>query len=361
MARIVYIDDEEALREIVAEILSAVGHEIVLAGTGLEGVEAVRRERPDLVLCDVNMPGLDGYGVLQAIRQDPRLSSIPFLFLTSLDAQGHVRAGMVSGADDYLTKPIGAQELVCAIDARLERRNASQLEADRLVDEMRRSVAMLLPHELRTPLTTILGSSQLIKQLYREMSREEIGEMADSIFRAAQRLNRMAENYMLYAELDLQRLASPGTLSHQLVGSSGEDDVREVAHETAANWGRDDDLRLELEDAKVPLAAPYLRKLAAELVDNALKFSEAGRAATVTLRSSPEGVALEVADLGRGMTPDQMREIGAFRQFDRALFEQQGSGLGFALVRAIVRASGGHLGLESRSGEGTRVRICWPA
>jgi len=101
VARIVYIDDEEALREIVAEILSAVGHEIVLAGTGLEGVEAVRRERPDLVLCDVNMAGLDGYGVLQAIRQDPRLSSIPFLFLTSLDAQGHVRAGMVVGADDY--------------------------------------------------------------------------------------------------------------------------------------------------------------------------------------------------------------------------------------------------------------------
>jgi len=361
VARIVYIDDEEALREIVAETLSAVGHEIVLAGTGLEGVEAVRRERPDLVLCDVNMPGLDGYGVLQAIRQDPRLSSIPFLFLTSLDAQGHVRAGMVSGADDYLTKPVRAQELVCAIDARLERRNASQLEADRLVNEMRRSVAMLLPHELRTPLTTILGSSRLLKQLHREMSREEIGEMADSMFRAAQRLNRMAENYMLYAELDLQRIASPGALFHQLVGSSGEGDVRQVAHETAADWGRDDDLRLELEDAKMPLAAPYLRKLAAELVDNALKFSEPGRAATVTLRSSPEGVALEVADLGRGMTPDQMREIGAFRQFDRALLEQQGSGLGFALVRAIVLASGGHLGLESRSGEGTRVRIRWPA
>ena len=77
-------------------------------------------------------------------------------------------------------------------------------------------------------------------------------------------------------------------------------------------------LRLELEDAKVPVAA-YLRRLAAELVDNALKFSKAGRAATVRLRSSPDGVALEVADLGRGMAPDQMREIGAFRQFDRAL------------------------------------------
>jgi two-component system, sensor histidine kinase and response regulator len=361
MARIVFIDDEEALRDVVAEILSIAGHETVLAGTGVEGIEAVRRERPDLILCDVNMPRLDGYGVLEAIRKDPELSSTPFLFLTSLGAQNHVRAGMVSGADDYLSKPIRSAELLAAVDARLARRKASQREADQRVDELRHNVAKLLPHELRTPLTTILGGSQFLMQFHREMSADEIGEMAGSLFKAAQRLHRMAENYISYAELELQRLTRPGTAPAELRGSAGRAEVRQAAEETAAELGRGDDLRLDLDDTTVPVATAYLRKLVAELVDNALKFSEARTAVTVTLRSSATGKALEVADKGRGMTADQVREIGAFRQFHRALFEQQGSGLGLSLARGIVVASGGRFDIESAAGAGTTVRILWPA
>jgi signal transduction histidine kinase len=359
MARIVYIDDEEALREVTAEILATAGHETVLAGSGREGIEAVRRERPDLVLCDVNMPGMGGYEVLQAIRADPRLSSTPFLFLTSLGAPDHVRAGMVSGADDYLMKPIGNDALLAAVEARLARRKASRLEEDARVDEIRDGVAKLLPHELRTPLTTILGGSQFLAQCHREMSHEDIGQVADSMYRAAQRLHRMAESYILYSELELDRLGSAAP-RHELRGSSGGEEVRAGAEEVAAERRRGDDLRLELGDARVPLAAAYLRKVAVELVDNAMKFSEAGTTATVRLRSDESGVVLEVADAGRGMTADQVREIGAFRQFDRALFEQQGSGLGLALVRRILVASGGELVLDSRPGAGTRVTARWP-
>ncbi|PYQ38289.1 MAG: hybrid sensor histidine kinase/response regulator [Acidobacteria bacterium] len=360
MARIVYIDDEEALREVTAEILATGGHETVLASSGRAGIEAVRREQPDLVLCDVNMPGLGGYGVLQAIREDPRLSSIPFLFLTSLDAPDHVRTAMISGADDYLTKPIGREALLAAVAARLARRKASQLEADARVNELRDSMAKLLPHELRTPLTTILGGSQFLAQCHREMSPEDIGQVAESMFRAAQRLHRMAESYILYSELELDRLAGRAVTRHDLLGSSGAEEVRRGAEEVAAEWRRGDDLRLELDDAKVPLAAAYLRKVAVELVDNAFKFSERGTTATVRLRADASGVTLEVADAGRGMTADQVRQIGAFRQFDRALFEQQGSGLGLALVRRIVVASGGDLALDSSPGPGTRVTSRWP-
>jgi signal transduction histidine kinase len=273
----------------------------------------------------------------------------------------HVRAGMVSGADDYLTKPIGNDALISAIEARLARREASRLEAERRIDEMRRSVAVLLPHELRTPLTTILGGSQFIDQFHREMSPEAIGDMAHSIFKAAQRLHRLAENYILYAQLEVQRVSGAGAPPPPLAGSTGGDEAGEAARETATEWGRAADLRLEIEDAQVPLAPLYLRKLAAELVDNALKFSERGTAVTVSLRSAPGEVTLEVTDAGRGMTKDEVRAIGAFRQFDRAFFEQQGSGLGFALVRGIASGSGGHFDLDSRPGAGTRVRIRWPA
>jgi signal transduction histidine kinase len=110
----------------------------------------------------------------------------------------------------------------------------------------------------------------------------------------------------------------------------------------------------------VPLAASYLGKVAVELLDNAMKFSEANTTVTVRLRADASEAALLVADAGRGMTEEQVRLIGAFRQFDRALFEQQGSGLGLALVRRILVASGGELALDSRPGAGTRVTARWP-
>ena len=361
MARVLLIDDEDALRELMAEILRAEGHETLEAATGVAGVEAVRSQRPDLVLCDVNMPQMDGYAVLEAVRSDPQLASMPFLFLTGLGEQHHVRAGMSLGADDYLTKPIAPQDLVAAVDARLARREVSRREVDRRVAELQRSVALMLPHELRTPLTVIIGSGQMIQELHRQMAPEEIAETATAIVKSAERLRRMAENYLLYAGLELQRLAVAEAPARPLLGASGADDVREAAGAQARERGRQQDLELELADATVPVPAPYLRKVVSELVDNAFKFCDAGKPVSVSFRASDARVALAVKDAGRGMTQDQIRDVTAFRQFDRALFEQQGSGLGLVLVKGIVEASGGSLELVSCPGEGTNVRASWPA
>ena len=111
-----------------AEILDAAGHHTDLARNGHEGLEALRNHPTDLVVCDINMPGLDGFGVLKAVRADPQLATLPFVFLTS---EADVRAGIVSGADDYLMKPVSAADLLAAIDARLARHEITRKEADR--------------------------------------------------------------------------------------------------------------------------------------------------------------------------------------------------------------------------------------
>jgi len=103
-----------------------------------------------------------------------------------------------------------------------------------------------------------------------------------------------------------------------------------------------------------------VRKIVSELVDNALKFSEAGQPVKVSVVAPGRRVTLTVADAGRGMTPDQIREVGAFGQFNRAVFEQQGSGLGLVLVKGIIEASGGAFDLRSAPGAGTTVSATWP-
>ena len=354
-ARILVIDDEPALLEVLGEVLAERGFATLLAADGATALEIARRERPDLVVCDVNMPQLNGYGVLAGLRAEPQLAPTPFIFLTS---DPGMRAGMHSGADDYLMKPVAADDLVAAVEARLRRRAITAGETDRRVDEVRRTVADLLPHELRTPLTAIIGSAELLKACHRTLAPEEVAEVADAILRGAQRLHRMAENYILLADFETRRAAGrPAVETPSRLAGAG--DVREAATDAAAGSGRPDDLRLALAEVEIPAGVTYLRKVVAELVDNAFRYSAPGAPVTVSL-ARDGGVALAVADRGRGMTAAQVAEVGAFRQFERERFEQQGSGVGLALVRRIVEATGGTLAIESGAGEGTTVTARWP-
>lgn len=119
--KILVIEDEPEMRRNLATILRLEKFQPVTAENGRAGIEAARRERPDLILCDVMMPELDGHGVLAALRADAATAAIPFIFLTAKGEKPDIRAGMNLGADDYLTKPVVKAELLAAIRTRLER------------------------------------------------------------------------------------------------------------------------------------------------------------------------------------------------------------------------------------------------
>ncbi len=126
MNKILVIEDEPEMRRNLLTILRLEGFAAFGAEDGTAGVEQARRIHPDLILCDVMMPGLDGYGVLAALRSAPQTATIPFIFLTARGEKPDVRAGMNLGADDYLTKPVAKGDLLQAIRARLKRRAEQQ-------------------------------------------------------------------------------------------------------------------------------------------------------------------------------------------------------------------------------------------
>lgn len=128
MKTILVIEDEPEMLRNMITILSLEGFETLAAANGRLGVESARRERPDLIICDVMMPELDGHGVLAALRAHPDTLAIPFIFLTARGEKTDVRAGMNLGADDYLTKPVDADDLLAAVRTRLAR-HAEKTEA----------------------------------------------------------------------------------------------------------------------------------------------------------------------------------------------------------------------------------------
>lgn len=121
MKKILVIEDEPEMRRNLLTILKLEKFQPIGAENGRVGLDAIKREKPDLILCDVMMPELDGHGVLSALREDSELSAIPFVFLTARGEKEDLRSGMNLGADDYLTKPVARADLLEAINARLRR------------------------------------------------------------------------------------------------------------------------------------------------------------------------------------------------------------------------------------------------
>jgi DNA-binding NarL/FixJ family response regulator len=128
MKKILVIEDEPEMRRNITTLLRYHDYEPIAAANGREGIELAHREKPDIILCDVMMPELDGYGVLQALQTDASLARTPFIFLTAKGEKDDLRSGMNLGADDYLTKPVANADLIRAVEARLRR---SERQANR--------------------------------------------------------------------------------------------------------------------------------------------------------------------------------------------------------------------------------------
>ena len=135
--KILLIEDHAQMRENLILMLEMEGFAVVSAEQGLRGLELARSEAPDLILCDVMMPGLDGHGVLQALRAEPATATIPFIFLTAKGEKLDQRAGMNLGADDYLVKPVGKEDLLAAISSRLQRQQQHENSVQSQLSQIR--------------------------------------------------------------------------------------------------------------------------------------------------------------------------------------------------------------------------------
>lgn len=140
MTKILVIEDEQSVRENILDLLEAEGFEAIGAKNGHIGVTWAWEHKPDLIICDVMMPELDGYEVLNLLRQEPNTSTMPFIFLTAKADKTSLRQGMEMGADDYLTKPFTKPELLGAIAARLKKQAAIAQQTEQLLAELRRNI-----------------------------------------------------------------------------------------------------------------------------------------------------------------------------------------------------------------------------
>lgn len=372
---ILVVDDSTFVRRMTAGLLRNHGYTVLEAEDGEQGLQVALDERPDVVLCDIHMPKLDGWGFMQAARASDALATTPVLMLTSANDRDTVRRAMTAGADDYLSKPWTKEELLEAVSALLEKAARFKADAERGKAQLRTAVMATIPHELRTPLVTILGASELLMLRRARYSEERVQEMVEDIHRNATSLTRLVTRMMDWAELNAS--GGAGTSSAPPSVLEVEPALREVlwshhfSTEVQSVLRRDDidttgpalvlgghPVQIRLESGSIRCFPSDFQKIITELLVNAVRFSKPGRPVGVTGKRLPSGnYQLEIANLGVAMPEKFIAQIGALSQADRDTHEQQGMGLGLAISQLAARRNGANLQVTRFDGMPTVVRL----
>ncbi|MEI6034850.1 MAG: hybrid sensor histidine kinase/response regulator [Verrucomicrobiae bacterium] len=358
--RVLLVDDDPHFLGFLRHLLQRHGVECLEATNGLEGLKVLAAEKVHFILSDINMPEMDGYEFLSAVRHQPQFEALPFILLTGRPAYSGLLSGLRHGADSYLPKPFDEPTILETINNCLLRQQRQEDKASTKFNEQRVNVLKMLPHELRTPLNGILGVADLLEM--GETSQEELQQYAEILRVSGERMLRLTTNFLLCAELQMQA-DNPGRAS-PLFDSGlhcGAEEISEALEKRALAHERQGDLHHQIASGQLALPAEALAKVLDEILDNAFKFSKPGDPVTVTGEVAGDVYCWRIEDCGRSGAPISMLESrGLFIQFDRKTNEQQGAGMGLYLVEKLCTNYGGQLNFFSAPGGGITAEIRLP-
>ncbi len=365
MTTILVVEDERYLLEDIVELLQHADFDVLGVNEPDQVIHLAREMQPDLILCDIMMQKGTGFTVLDAIRAEPTTQAIPFIFLTAKADRDSLRLGMSHGADDYLTKPFSAHELLQAIHARLRRREQMAETHEQRIVATKRQLMRMITHELRTPLIAINTGVDLLSRQVGQLSETEMRDMLDNISAGSRRLGHRVEQMVFLTQIEA------GAISQESIQEGGIESALWELLMTSNNAARrfayrqQPNITVKLVDrdrgALVLCNPPALKQALAELIANALTFSPENGEVIITQWRTGDQAWISVLDQGSGMSEVQITAaMQPFTQLDRETQEQQGIGVGLPLAIQIVRAHGGVVDLRSMVGRGTQVNVMLP-
>ena len=361
--KILLIDDSEFILESTFTLLEFAGYEVISATNGAMGLEKAKSELPDLIICDVSMPGMSGFEVVSAVRADPSIAHTPFIFLTAFTEKTKMREGIERGADDYLTKPFTKKELIAAVDTQWKRASKVDVKIQGEVANVGKKLNYALPHEFQTVISQLMGSANDIKNNVEYLEKEDIVEVCDQMLTICARLKRITDNFLLFTKLE-NYSKSPEALEELRSGKTDEPFAMfiDLAETISARFDRLGDIEKQNDTSEISIAmnSDLFHKLSDEFIDNALKFSKKGTKVTIDSKLEGNMLWISITDEGVGMAPEQIKNITAFVQFEREEKEQQGVGIGLSIAKKIVELHNGSFDVTSEKDKGTTIIFTIP-
>jgi len=361
---ILVIEDEPVIQQTLEAYLDASGYTFAIAGSAPEAFELLRTLRPELFLCDIMLPGMNGFEICKVLKSNPDFSDIPLIFLTALHRSEQIIQGLEVGAVDYVTKPFNFSELEARIKTHLELfRGRKKLQEYTLKLECMNAekdhFLGIAAHDLKNPLATILLRAQMTQMKSTSILPEKLESSMQQICDDAQRMLDIVTNL-----LELNRLET-GSLELQ----PEMHDLKDLCQTLLETW------QTRATQKKISLITSFpenpvrflvdrsvLIQILDNLLSNAVKYSFPEKRIWFSLSLSEQELVFEIKDEGPGLTEEDQKKL--FKKFMRLSAQPTGgessTGLGLSIVKYLAEQLGGKIGCDSQSGLGSCFCLVLP-
>lgn len=365
-ASILIVDDTPTNLQVLASMLNEQGYKVRPANSGRVALRTVRMQAPDMILLDINMPDMDGYEVCELLKADDELRDIPVIFISALDdLDDKVRAFQVGGLD-YITKPFQFDEVLARVETHLNlRRKQQQVEDLRRqekvyyekLSQMKDEVVRNASHDLKNPLSSVASAVSLLEQ-HLDTDDEHLTHLLDMIRRGADRMLALITDV-----LDLARLETGMALLPESVYVN---DYLALYIDEFIPLADDKNITLTFNPLADELVARFdpaqMGQLLRNLLSNAIKYTPVGGQVEVSVEVGEYVWMLHISDTGLGIPEAELPHL--FEKFyrinTREHMQQEGTGIGLTIVKAIVEQHHGEITVDSQYGQGTTFSIILP-
>ena len=347
-ARVLIVDDNADMRAYLGRLLGA-RWEVETAQDGVAALERIRQSVPDLVIADVMMPVLDGFGLLKAIRTTPAFEKLPVMLLSARAGEEASSEGLRAGADDYVIKPFSARDLLARVESRLAqaRLHAAERQAREIAEQANRARDVfftMLSHELRTPLMAVLAWTALLKD--NRLDPSEAVHALELIERNARVQRRLVDDLLDISRIVTGRLRidpRPVASLAQMVGM-----VVDSFRPAALAKNLTVETALETGAGVVNGDSERLQQVVWNLLSNAIRFTPPGGRIQLRYARHGDQIELLVRDSGQGIPPEALPHLfERYWQGRNGERRSQGLGLGLAIAHRIIELHGGNIAAAS--------------
>jgi len=348
---ILVVDDEAFLRMNMRAFLEDLGYEVLEASGGAEALERCRRRRPDLVLLDISMPGMDGYEVCRRLSEDPCTAGIPVLFLSALQSTGDKVRAFTYGGVDYVTKPFQFEEVEARVRTHLElarqrRELKEQYGTLKHLEDLRDAFTHMVAHDMRGPLTGIIASLELSLETLGQGGTTGVGRKLELALGSAGLLNDMISEMLELSRMEsLMMPLEPALIDLAAAAAAAVESQRPAA-------GRQ---RLTVKTPGPMLAwcdPSIVNRVLVNLIGNAMKYIAPDGTVEVGIALDGPMARVTVTDNGPGLSEQQQANV--FEKFWQVpgSGRNRGLGLGLAFCKSAIAAHQGEIGVDSGLGRG---------